>query len=991
MGLAGARNSAVTGLQAQSTNISISADNISNSSTPGYKAVKGSFSTLVTNSGGTNSYSSGGVSISPQTLIEQQGLIESTSRATDLAISGAGFFAVQDDSGTLLLTRAGSFSVNNKGELTNSAGFRLMAWPLDNDGKRPGETGNTNTTAAESVDSLEVVDTNAASGTASATTTVKVGMNLNAGQATFQGATVVLSPQSSANNAISQNSIIVPASGTQEGDVITFTSNTNSTSFTYGGFAKSQDLGVQSLFGAATSAAAFATGSTLADDDKFTITTNSSGTVTFTYKTSSPNTNTGEFNSLNTLATAINAVSGLTARVSGTVLYVSSDDANEAITFDDVSDSNLHNELGFSNEAAAITGVNRYSTFAGLATMVNETVDLGAVVNNPASAATIDIYAKDPTLTLTVTKNHGAALSATQGALTIDLQSDENGTNTPTQLIVPVEGSDMVPEIGDGTPIGASVSTISFSDGTNTGTFSYGGIGKTKQIGTASSIFGATTALGGSVADTTDRFIDGTGGLNDGETITFSDGTLTQVVTFNDVATSSLAAGEFNSLITLATALESSSRFMAKVANGRLYVASNANANRPVSITASTITGGNDGAVLAAQFGGDFVSDAADGCTIVTTQDTGGGGNNRFASLSQLDTLIEAITNFATIDPSGANASIGISTTSGVSITVGGASNTDLLYELGISSGNLGDGFFTEMGIDGTDTGTNGNVAAADTTATVAIKYDPGNKLKNMAGGVLTDVPHFSRNVRVYDSLGTGHDFRLSFLKTGTNEWSVEFYALDPSEITNDTNNDGLLVSGTVAFNGDGTPSSIATALTNELTVTWTTGSTPTALTFDLGTAGEPAGTVGATVIGLSDGLRQFDSAYNVDFVEQNGVAAGQFNGIEVAEDGTISAKFSNGQIKPIYQLPILTVANPNALSSKTGNVFAVTQASGDVNLKEAGQGGAGVVVPGALEGSTADIAEELTRTIGIQSNYNANAALISTVKAMEEELNRRI
>ena len=48
MGLAGASNSAVTGLQAQSTYIAMASDNIANASTIGYKSVKGVFSTLIT-------------------------------------------------------------------------------------------------------------------------------------------------------------------------------------------------------------------------------------------------------------------------------------------------------------------------------------------------------------------------------------------------------------------------------------------------------------------------------------------------------------------------------------------------------------------------------------------------------------------------------------------------------------------------------------------------------------------------------------------------------------------------------------------------------------------------------------------------------------------------------------------------------------------------------------------------------------------------------
>jgi flagellar hook protein FlgE len=104
MGLAGARNSAVSGLQAQSSGIAISADNIANAATVGFKAIKGAFSTLVTDSGTSLGYSSGGVNIQSKALVEAQGLIEATGRVTDIAISGNGFFAVQDGDGQLLLS-----------------------------------------------------------------------------------------------------------------------------------------------------------------------------------------------------------------------------------------------------------------------------------------------------------------------------------------------------------------------------------------------------------------------------------------------------------------------------------------------------------------------------------------------------------------------------------------------------------------------------------------------------------------------------------------------------------------------------------------------------------------------------------------------------------------------------------------------------------------------------------------------------------------------
>ena len=46
---------------------------------------------------------------------------------TDLAVQGAGFFVVSDSSGTLYLTRNGSFTPDASGNLVNSAGYYLMA------------------------------------------------------------------------------------------------------------------------------------------------------------------------------------------------------------------------------------------------------------------------------------------------------------------------------------------------------------------------------------------------------------------------------------------------------------------------------------------------------------------------------------------------------------------------------------------------------------------------------------------------------------------------------------------------------------------------------------------------------------------------------------------------------------------------------------------------------------------------------------------------
>lgn len=955
MGLASARTQAVQGLQAQSNALGDASKNIANSATVGYKASRVNFSTLVTGSSG----GSGGVNSVTQQQVDKQGLIESTGRATDLAISGGGFFAVQDTDGSLKLTRNGSFDTNDSGELVNANGFKLMGWALDNDGRKPGEVGNSDTTASESVESLTIVDTNAASGTASATTTVSIGMNLNAGQGTFQGATATIAFDTASNAALSQGEIVAPLGNIMPGDLLTFTSDSISTTFDYGGFARSADLASNAVFGASAIGTTFATSATnpvLSEGDQFTVTTSSSGTVTFTFTQSSPDTASGQFNSLESLATALDAATGLTARVQGTEVLLSSVDANEAITFADVGSSNLHKELGFSNVLASSTS-RRWNTLQGLAALVNDESQLGAVVINPASSSTLQVFSADPLEVLTLEKTHQTAV--------IDLVSDENGANTETDIIVPIDGH---------ATMQSDESTTLTLTGTNTDTFVYGGFGESKEIGSAATIWGATTALGGDFADTTDRFLT-TGTLTDGDAFTVTNSTGgTVVVTFNDAATSTLVAGEFNSLITLASAINADANFTARVANGRLYIASLDDADDQVTINSADVSD----AQIVAEFGGTFGISGAD-VEIVAA------GTDRFYSLSSLAALINtapAIASMTATLTTGANATLSISDTAATpaQLTIGGANNTELLREMGLAPGAVGDQLFAEFGLDGT-------VAAGATTGTISVSYDPIDDTKNLSGGNVA--PHFSRNIRLFDSLGTGHDFRMAFLKIGVNKWGIELYSLAPSEVTG--RDDGQIANGIVEFNGDGSLKSISSGLTSEINIPWTTGAASSSISLTLGTPGQAAGTPGATIIGLTDGIRQFDSAFNVEFVEQNGVGAGLFSGIEVTKDGVVFAKFSNGTTKSIYKLPILTVANVNGLVEETGNVWSASQDSGEVNLKDSGLGGAGSFVSASLESSTSDIAEELTRTIGIQSAYNANATLISTARDMEDTLDRRL
>ncbi len=193
MSLFGAMFSGVTGLRAQSQSLSIIADNISNLNTIGYKATVNDFSTLVTNQVTATAYSSGGVLSHPKQLINRQGLLQASESATDIAISGGGFFIVNTNSaggntGLNLFTRAGSFVTDLNGNLINTGGFYLQGWQTDAVGNvLPGIDTST-------VQDLETVNVNVIKGSASATTDIAIGANLpaNVPNGTIENTNIVI-------------------------------------------------------------------------------------------------------------------------------------------------------------------------------------------------------------------------------------------------------------------------------------------------------------------------------------------------------------------------------------------------------------------------------------------------------------------------------------------------------------------------------------------------------------------------------------------------------------------------------------------------------------------------------------------------------------------------------------------------------------------------------------------------------------------------------
>jgi flagellar hook protein FlgE len=141
MSLLTALYSGATGLEANSTELSVVGDNIANANTIGFKAARADFADQMAETligmGGNNGQRGLGSRVQMIQKLLTQGAINSTGISTDLAIQGGGFFVVNGNmagqQGTYY-TRSGQFTVDRDGFMTNMDGLRVQGYTADDTG-----------------------------------------------------------------------------------------------------------------------------------------------------------------------------------------------------------------------------------------------------------------------------------------------------------------------------------------------------------------------------------------------------------------------------------------------------------------------------------------------------------------------------------------------------------------------------------------------------------------------------------------------------------------------------------------------------------------------------------------------------------------------------------------------------------------------------------------------------------------------------------------
>ncbi|MBF0309164.1 MAG: flagellar hook protein FlgE [Magnetococcales bacterium] len=341
-----------------------------------------------------------------------------------------------------------------------------------------------------------------------------------------------------------------------------------------------------------------------------------------------------------------------------------------------------------------------------------------------------------------------------------------------------------------------------------------------------------------------------------------------------------------------------------------------------------------------------------------------------------------------------------------------------------------------ELDIDGVRSGKTGDVNLATyqtSSPKPTTKVDVGLNL-DANEAVITDAAHatydptdpasynHSTTVRVYDSMGQGHNVELQFKKTGSNTW--EWHAVAPStELAtahrtagktltavdttagNVATAAGTYTAGTLVFNnmgqldtegstpikfnflsGDNTAApqeilfNFGAAKTNDSTNDYTMTKS-TDLLYQTGAATADTGNSGI------DGTVQLATDFATLKLSQNGYSTGYLDTLSIGSDGRVVGSYTNGQTRPLYQIALVDFDNEQGLSQVGSNLFAETRESGLPRIGEPNSGRLGKVSSYTLEQSNVDMSGEFVTMITVQRAFQANSRIVSVTDGMLEEL----
>jgi flagellar hook protein FlgE len=108
---------------------------------------------------------------------------------------------------------------------------------------------------------------------------------------------------------------------------------------------------------------------------------------------------------------------------------------------------------------------------------------------------------------------------------------------------------------------------------------------------------------------------------------------------------------------------------------------------------------------------------------------------------------------------------------------------------------------------------------------------------------------------------------------------------------------------------------------------------------------------------------------------------------VTISQNGTVSVTDSAGAVVKVAMVSLATFPNDAGLQRVSGNNWIATNNSGAETANIAGTNGLGTLIPGAVEMSNVDLAQEFTNMITAERGFQANSRVITTADEMLQEL----
>lgn len=330
-------------------------------------------------------------------------------------------------------------------------------------------------------------------------------------------------------------------------------------------------------------------------------------------------------------------------------------------------------------------------------------------------------------------------------------------------------------------------------------------------------------------------------------------------------------------------------------------------------------------------------------------------------------------------------------------VTIG---STGSNFEVGDIYSVIINGTTVSYTVDGTEGGLAGirtalrNAINADTTINAAVTATNGGPAGDIVLTAQVPGTPFTTAATAADGGGINDNTAVVALTTpnavganpntaaiATTTANVTAVADNTASVSTTTaNNTGITTSAvtTIPFIGDGR----AGTLTGGIVVP------PSDISFSftfpaVGTAAAGTATFNLDVTGLT----QFNNEFQLQRYSEDGQENALIQEVGFDDQGRVSGFFANGTSIPLYQVPLASFANPNALETASGLVFRETEASGTPLIQTIAASGIAVFVTGAVEVSNVSLVDEFTAIIRTQQAYNSNAKALSAANEMLETI----